>query len=260
MRNLEVLKLSINLKTGGIDISYCENVSLKVEKHKVSFPHRPKKSLINAIRQLSVHVPFMCELELHNEFKDCVLIEDEKGMLPELFENCQAIGFSIRRKEDTEVKLFGRKKLEFSDKFMELTTPYFIVSDHSEYEYNKELLEAVCEVQTLATQYIDGDYDKTGTQFDMFQGGEVIVSRQKNEEEQTGAILLEEAKIHALEAHETNLLPASSEEKEPEGVFPDNLESFEEEGESDFPEINKDEELPKSKSNKKSSNLKPKKK
>jgi len=250
MRNLEVLQLVVNLKTGGLDIAYAESVSMKVEKHKVSFPHRPKKELVNAIRQLSLHVPFLCEFDILTDFDNCSMKEDEKGLLPELFENCQAIGFAIRVKDDTEVKLFGRKKLEFSDKFMDLTTPYFVVSDSSQYEYNKELSEVVSNIQILSTDYIDGDYDKTGTQYDIFQGGEVIMKREKKVEE-SDSLLLKEQETFALEEHQEKLLPQYEPKEEDEAPFPENLESFEEDG---------DEELPKPKKNKKSSNLKPKKK
>jgi hypothetical protein len=146
--NLEIIQLQLNRKTGGLDISYSENVSFKVEKHKVSFPHRPKKALVNAIRKLAIHIPFLCEFEIEKDFDECKLNEDEKGFYEETFYNCQSSGFIIRRKEDIEVKVYGRKRLEFAsiDKFMDITTPYFIVSDASEYIYNDELMKDISEI------------------------------------------------------------------------------------------------------------------
>lgn len=262
MKSLEVVQLKLSPK-GGLNIVYFENVSMKVEKHTVAFPHRPKLALINAIRKLAIHIPFLCEFEIGKDFEECELVPDERGVLPQEFETFSATGFSIRVKEDTEVKLFGHKKLEFAEKYMDISTPYFIVSDSKEYEYNESLNEIIVEIQVLASNYINGDYDKTGTNYNLFDSEEdtVIIKRETIVVDEdkllsgSEVLQLEQPSVHILEEHQELNDEENQDIVDNEPIFPDGLEMEFKEEQS---EIQEEKQSKKKSSPKKSSNLKPK--
>lgn len=257
-RNIEVVKLKLNGKTGGLDILYLENVENKVERHNTTFPHRPIKALVNAIRKLSMHIPFMCEMEKEKTFqevKEEFWKENELGFFPMDVLGFSAQGFAIKQKDDKFVEIVGEKFLELSSKSMKINTDYFIVTDDSEYDHAQELLKDIVRIQELAAAYIDGEFDKSGTQYDIF-----ATPPPASKEEETNAVLLSEGKQTLLLTGNEQILlnkenitefeeiPEDEEEAKEESNFPHDLPEHEEVEEG------------KTKKVKKSSNLKPAKK
>jgi len=257
-RNIEVVKLKLNGKTGGLDILYLENVEMKVERHNTTFPHRPIKALVNAIRKLSMHIPFMCEMEKEKTFqevKEEFWKENELGFFPMDVLGFSAQGFTIKQKDDKFVEIVGEKFLELSSKSMKINTDYFIVTDDSEYDHAQELLKDIVRIQELAAAYIDGEFDKSGTQYDIFASPPQPPTQK---EEETNAVLLSEGNEilqltnrgghYELSEHQE----AGSNEEEKEE--PSDLENNED------PDSLIEEDLKSNKKVRKSSNLKPAKK
>lgn len=161
----------------------------------VKYPYRPLKKLINVFRQTIPHLIIVSEnancVEPLAEGENHLTVLREWLKEPDGYKD-ELFGFSVSEiklvgyGDDKSFSIVGKKKLTNGLMLSLETPPMKIHNEEFPYEFESDLEGIIGSLTELAIDYINGEYDKVGQMFKLFDDenikGIVISSNEENDE------------------------------------------------------------------------------